>query len=93
MKIAITVGRYGSKLANIRRGRRTMSFAIWSVKKYISYTTKEGKMVWKLSGYLGRTVASNSPSQVLINEGKEYMKDYPGSIWLDHVTQFQKVGK
>jgi hypothetical protein len=63
----VTVGRFGSKMANFRVNGHVFSRPIWAVKIYVS---ENGK--WKLAETLsGITVSGNAPSGTIESYGRK----------------------
>jgi len=63
--MAITCGRMGSRMANVKRGRRTLSFPIYSVKLYALRERADGVKTWRFVRHLsdGHTVFSTVERQ------------------------------
>ena len=87
----VTVGRAGSKCANVRVSPRlTLSFPLWQIKVYETFTNKKGVLKWKLVERIGTTRASYQPSQKLLNEAKSYASTC--SLPFDaFIVQYKKV--
>jgi hypothetical protein len=95
MQAVITVGRAGSKCANIwtrtRAGQRfRMSLPTWQIKEYRPHMNQKGEIIWILHARHGSSVASWAPSQRIINEAKE-LAAHMKVAYKDYVAQYQKV--
>lgn len=69
----VSVGRYGSKWATLRRGGKTLSFAMYVVKIYEKKPRQsDGVVTWRLFKNIDHTARSgtNGPSDRLLDVGE-----------------------